>query len=348
MSYTQYTSCTSAEDHILFYKYIQTTARAAIPGGISALFVVAYGDPVCWVMVAEITFLAWVIAFCHWWLEDRLICLPTGGGQDRTAVGMVVSIETVAQKSFPDTFDTDLSINLLLLNTHPKVDQAHAQDSQPYGELIKEQENIANLSLPFTGTAATDEGTGIKSAVLHAEFEGAGIVDLLLASQVALGVAVAALIACLTLPPVVAVILWLLSWLIFTVGAIIGPTDTASSEDAGLPSIETNNTDGTGAHILGVMGHWIYDSGHNDWPENGGWNEIHPIKMAQKLGTWDGDWPKGIDATVANWENKVDEAGSPVTIESQKRPENQWQIHPLIDGCAPRPESPGGAPSSIE
>ena len=57
--------------------------------------------------------------------------------------------------------------------------------------------------------------SGICSAVLHAEFEGAGILDLLLASQIALGLAVAALIACLVLPPLVTAILAFLAFLAF-------------------------------------------------------------------------------------------------------------------------------------
>jgi hypothetical protein len=24
-----------------------------------------------------------------------------------------------------------------------------------------------------------------------------------------------------------------------------------------------------------------------------------------------------------------------VTLENQKQPENQWQVHPIIDGCQP-------------
>jgi len=35
------------------------------------------------------------------------------------------------------------------------------------------------------------------------------------------------------------------------------------------------------------------------------------------------------------WQNAVTDATSPVTLANQKLPQNQWQVHPLLDGCEP-------------
>jgi hypothetical protein len=84
-----------------------------------------------------------------------------------------------------------------------------------------------------------------------------------------------------------------------------------------------------GADILVVLGTWVYDSAHE------GWNEIHPIKHCQHIGRWGGSW--GIDAKLArdHWCEAVGSVSSGLTRDNQKRPENQWTIHPLIDGCRP-------------
>jgi hypothetical protein len=82
-----------------------------------------------------------------------------------------------------------------------------------------------------------------------------------------------------------------------------------------------------------VTGRWVYDAGHNN--QDLGWNEIHPVKKAAKLAVWDGDWPSDIGDIIAGWTEKVGEAGSPLTVASQGQPENQWEIHPVIDGCDP-------------
>ena len=70
-----------------------------------------------------------------------------------------------------------------------------------------------------------------------------------------------------------------------------------------------------------------------------GWNEIHPIKHCQRIGTWSGGW--NIDAKIArdHWCEAVGTVSSPLTRDNQQRPENQWTIHPVIDGCAPSDEN---------
>jgi hypothetical protein len=48
------------------------------------------------------------------------------------------------------------------------------------------------------------------------------------------------------------------------------------------------------------------------------------------------DWNK----LVQGWCDAVSAAGSPLTVANQQRPENQWTVHPLIDGCQPSDSPP--------
>ena len=73
-----------------------------------AALAIAEGEPWCALFAIEPP-MAGSCPFCEWWLYDRLICL----GGDRSAIGMLVTIEPVTGKSGLGEFDTDYSINLL-------------------------------------------------------------------------------------------------------------------------------------------------------------------------------------------------------------------------------------------
>jgi hypothetical protein len=329
MAYEHYTKCERASGHSSMNQYVQAFVYAGPFAAIGAL-IVAVVNPLCGLIVAEVSAALWGIAYCDWWLYHRLICL----GGDETAVGIVVSNEPPNKKTGFDAVDTDFSSNLLLASNTPGATQASVEGSSPYGKLVTEQDSIKNASLPWTASSAIDQGTGKESAVLHIEFEGAGVADAMIGFQVALGLSVAALIACLAdalVGTVVAVILAILALLAALIGLIAGLNDQGTPEDVGLPGIETNNSGGVGADILGVIGTWVYDAGHNN--EDKGWNELHPVKKAEKLATWNGAWPANTAEIIAGWTERVAEAGSPLTVAEQKKPQNQWEVHPLLDGC---------------
>ncbi len=115
--------------------------------------------------------------------------------------------------------------------------------------------------------------------------------------------------------------------------------------------------------VVVVQGRWTWDSGH------AGHMELHPVvavAIAQGVPMGGSD-PVGpvapdVEARVKDlqdrWCRLLDEAPPPVapptlhgappvpgaeltpdqqaTAVAQQRPENQWSVHPLIDGCAPR------------
>ncbi len=78
------------------------------------------------------------------------------------------------------------------------------------------------------------------------------------------------------------------------------------------------------------LGHWVYDSGHND--DGRGFNEIHPVTFAAK---WRKDFGGNVILLKKRWAGAVADARSQATLESQSLPQNQWHVHPMLDGCQP-------------
>src|SRR5437773_715379 len=115
MSYRQYTTCVEEQNHSSMNQYISATISGLLFGAAAAAMAAAAGMPWCMLIALEIGSMVWIIAYCEWWLRDRLICL--GGDQD--VVGLLVSIEPATGKDFPGNFDTDYSINLLPYPNRP-------------------------------------------------------------------------------------------------------------------------------------------------------------------------------------------------------------------------------------
>ncbi|HZN09926.1 MAG TPA: hypothetical protein VFB65_24230 [Pyrinomonadaceae bacterium] len=329
MAYIHHTRCVDIADYSSMNEFVNAFLQSLLSMGIGALLLIAIGMPWCIPFVLTVGGAMWIIAYCNWWLYGRLICL----GGDQTCIGMLVSVEPPGNKTFPDSLDTDFSINLLLATNPPKVDQATAEVSIPYGFLMKEQ--AATIVLPFDGYRATDL-TGKKSAVLHAEFEGSGVKIMLDGAQIGLWLAVASVAMCVAIPlpwgPIVAGILALLAWLAMLLGLVMGLNDEGNPADVdpSLATLHTNDPQtGEGADLLGVTGTWVYDTAHE------GWNEIHPIKLCEKIGTWQGNWPPDIDEIIEHWDTAVKDATSPQTQLEQTNPQQDWVVHPDVDGCGP-------------
>lgn len=346
MNYKQYTTCATSSGFFAKHQYISMTIQGLAAGGIALLLMAAAGRLECWYIAAEITVIMGILGYCHWWLEDRLICL----GGDRTAIGMLVSVEGALGKDFPGNWDTDYSINLLLASNPIGAGQATVQGSTPYGYLVSSQPPITDNGFKVAGYTKQEPVSQKTCEVLHCEFEGAGVYDFMLGTQIALGLAVVALIVCLGFPgPIgmaIAAILALLAFLASLLGGVIGNFDGASPADANpnLGALHTNSSSpggvGKGADLLVVYGTWVFDSAHS------GYNEIHPIKLCERIGTWDGDWPKDIQDQIDKWDAAIAQATAPLTIADQAKPENQWEVHPVIDGCDPAAE-PGGSEEPV-
>jgi hypothetical protein len=332
MPYNQYTSCDKASSFWKMNQYIQASIQAVVAGGLGALFVAAVGLPWCLLVVAEIMALMWLLGYCHWWLDHRLICLDG----DKVVIGMLASVEPPDKKSGFDALDTDYSINLLVAPNVPGAVRATIEASTPYGYLLAEHSDTKNRSLPFTGYVTKQIPPG---TLLHAEFEGAGVKDTLLGAQIGFGLAVVALIVCLGVPgpvgAIIAGVLAILALLAALLGLLFGLGDTASPSDVNpsLGELHQNDQKGLGADLLVVMGRWVYDSGHNNM--NQGWNEIHAIKVCERIGRWTGAWPTDLGDLEKKWERALRDATSPSTAAAQQSLETKWEVHPEIDGCRP-------------
>jgi hypothetical protein len=355
MPFNQYTTCIDAQFHNKTNQFIQATVAAT--ASVAALAVIpVFVAPWCLFFLIPVFAAIWLLVYCQWFLHDRLICLPTPadptcpGRTDQVAIGMVVDILDPNDNTFPDSIDTDYSFGMLLAPNMPgadtQADRTLVEKSLPYGYLMKQQPATMNIGVPFTSHQGTDKQTGLTSWVLHCEFEGAGVRDLMLAAAISLQLALAAFFACLLVPwPIglaIAILLALLSLLVDAIGAWVGQADHAHPSDE-------NPVLGSELHpgdILVVMGTWVYDSGHNysspfsSLSDGGGWNEIHPIKFCSPIANWEdskwkGEWPANIDELEAQWSTMLCDSKSTVTLENQKQPQNQWQVHPIIDGCQP-------------
>ncbi|MDQ3935546.1 MAG: hypothetical protein M3340_13040 [Actinomycetota bacterium] len=345
MAYVQHTKCESPSSHSQMNQYVQTFIYGGPFAAIMVLVIAAAGaGPLCMGIAAEVYAMLSLIAYCDWWLYHRLVCLPgSHEPTEKTAVGMLMSVEPPGEKDFPDNIDTDYSINLLLPPGQPGVSQAVAEASAPFGELIREHPDTAAEGLPWTAYDLQKD-----TAVLHVEFEGGGPKYTMIGAQVGLGISTAALIACLAnalIGTIIAVVLAILALLAALIGLLAGLGSEGSASDVGLPSL--NTSDGPNPDVLGVAGHWVYDSGHNNLDQ--GWNELHPCKVGEKLGTWTGDWgavdvngtPTPVDQLIDGWTAEVAAAADPLTVEEQGKPEHGWEMHPDVDGCEPSDEEDG-------
>lgn len=342
MDYRQYTQCVEASKHVKMNQYVRMSLIGGLSGVAMAAVAIASGNPLCALFAIPVATAATQLAYGAWWLNDRLICL----GGDKYAVGLLISVEPPEKKTGFDAIDTDYSINLLPYPNAIGTSKTDVEKSTPYGYLIAEQDATKNIGVPFTGELVQDKIEKKDCPVLHAEFEGGGVRIAFDAAGAALIISLAALIACMALPPpwngIVAGILAFLALLAQLFGALFGRNDKGKVSDVNpsLGALHPRENNGTLFDILGVYGTWVYDAGHNNQDE--GWNEIHPIKACNRITQWDGtgDWPSVAGQYVSTFESALIEANSPTTKTAQQRPENQWEVHPLIDGCQPRLEPP--------
>lgn len=322
MAYRQYTQCVPPKDHTGIAPTILAIVASAL--GAIGLATIAGALAVGAVALA-------IIAYCRWWLYDRLVCLSG----DRCAIGMLLTIEPPENKSGLDRFDTDYSINLLLA-PHRVGDSRTTIEGGLQGDLIKEQAATKDEGMDFAGYETRQWGNYPKTAVLHCEFEGGGVQTLYDGAKAALAVAAVGSAFCF-----IPIIGWIVCAIAGAVAAaILIAAIVAALNDKGNPAhvnpdlgeLHTNDATGLGADLLVVSGTWVYDSAHE------GWNEIHPIKHCQRIGRWTGSW--NVDAKIArdHWCEAVASASAPLTRDHQTGPENQWTLHPMVDGCAPSDE----------
>jgi hypothetical protein len=331
--YQSYTYCTSPGNFVALWKAELVTGT--LFAGLAALAGAFSGGPLA-ILVAVVGGYVMICHIFEFLLGGKMICL----GGDQCAVGRVVGIETADSKSFPENIDNDYSINLLLYPHEPGVDQATVENDGKQGFLIKEQDATKNIGMGFVGYEGGLYANRKKSAVLHCEIEGARIYNMYQAVKAAYPL-LAVGITLLAIPGVgwvagavvilIALLILLFTWLFSDDGSL----DDTDSNTGELHIEGDYQFDEDGYAVEGpykgdtifVLGRWVYDAGHD------GWNELHPIKHLQKVND-------GSPVNAPKWCEMVGETTSPLTVSNQKKKENQWTYHPLIDGCVPKENPP--------
>jgi len=330
LAYKQYTSCSSPLDHIKLtwgaYTYATLFIGLIVAGVANALSI--YTLPI----LIGVDLL--LIAFCIWWLYNRLVCLK----DEVCAIGVVQggTGKPNVDRLYTKAGDDDGTMNILLAPGPTDINQPKEMywNNPVQGFLVQENQAILSVGL---GYAQTDDLLHVKA--LHCEFEGSGIRDVLEWASAILVLLAAALAALLLGGPIISVILWILA-AIFTAAGLV--TTLFAPLDPGDPTDINQNLGTLGeGDIVVVKGNWIYDSLHV------GWNEIHAVHDCQIIGKIDQDsngnwiWPQGLgDPTsvqqlLDNWCDALTGAGTVQVNGSWNDPANNWVIHPLIDGCKP-------------
>jgi hypothetical protein len=351
--FPQWTQAVSAADWTSGNPFYKATAIAAGVTAALTVVVLSLAQPWCLIFVAEIAAFTWTVSFPKWWLYDRLIANPenqsatSGPPTDETVIGLLTSVEAIGG-SFPDNFDTDYCFDLLLENIKSSTPDTPTYDAAPYpgpyGYVMKEQLALWDLQQANAGgygmKSFTGHGSNLTTLVapcVHCEIEGKGMYDLLTSTTallVATSIAMAAALAIGEFWPWGAVLSALMALLAFLFGWAASndqanPSQITPPISGPLVSLATS-TPNQPADLLMVTGTWVYDTMHS------GWNELHPVKSWQRAGTWKGSWPSSIPPSVgATLVAMKKSAMSPSTKAAQLEPQNQWKLHPLVDGCTP-------------
>jgi hypothetical protein len=226
--------------------------------------------------------------------------------------------------------------------------------------LIVAQQSMASLGLGFGGQNIEQAdkpdplpaNSSSQYFLMHCEIEGPGMHDLLILLSVMAAVLVAAAFV-YAIPVVGPILSWIMIALALLAFLIGGPAIT--HDDASPPSVggwggsfnpyETASDPNGLVDLAYVFGRWVYDSLHAGAESN----ELHPVHYMIKIGcATQGDltkgiWPPDLGELQQKYDAEFGVINSPTTIEIQKLPENQWTVHPLLDGClgaTPYPDPP--------
>lgn len=190
-------------------------------------------------------------------------------------------------------------------------------------------------------------GTTGQSAQIHCEIEGSRINNSQTGSNVVLGIltTAAALAAAAATVPGIG---WLFALLILLLALIIaaavlagsafgsdnpnvnGGSSTDTQPNSGQEG-PTNTLNLNVGDFVVVVGRWVFDMWHCP---SAGSNEIHPVKQVYcptapiiqtNFCTTFCDLVKPL----------INNSTSTVVLTNQSLPENNWTVHPIIDGCRP-------------
>ena len=300
-------------------------------------------------VVLGVAFVAAVFDLCDYLHGGKLICL----GDNSCAIGRIMELIPVgSDKSGFEKMDDDFTFNILLSPHAPSETKNEQIISDPYqGKFIVEQSESRDLGQPYVGVSVTITNIyaalGVKTEVFHCEVKGCRVHDVCAVLKVmSFGAPVVAAICSIPIIGWIACLIAAAIWLAITAAAVAiawnathnGDINDVYDPAAGDLTAADPDT-GDGGDVVLVRGDWAYDEGHD------GWNEMHPVRSVQKLTDVIEPkfhaMPKADAALVNEFKKKVldpwcfyaGQADDPGVRGHQEEPENDWDIHPDIDGC---------------
>jgi hypothetical protein len=225
-------------------------------------------------------------------------------------------------------------------------------DSSLVGSAIVSAQSTSTPTVSGATNISVIPGTSLAAGpweqmLIHCEIEGRGMYDfrtLLYALCTVFSVAT----VCSFFPPIgtaIALILMLIALLVLLFG---GPVIQNEDAEPPNPSGSPQGGDGWGGYAYGdaplsnspvdlvyVLGRWVFDSLH----QPSGSNELHPVHYVVKVGTapmsglTTGDWGIDLGSMKTKYDDKYAAINAPDTVHIQSKPELQFSLHPLLDGC---------------
>jgi hypothetical protein len=365
MAYKEYTKCVKPADFSNFgFNMVGYIAHLSLLFGVvwATTAAILIGGPIAISIAIAITFEAIIVM--RWFLYGRLICLGDPGVC--SVIGIVVHHSASDPALTESRGDNDYNMNLLLAplspadyaDLRPEFRAPNEYWDPPQGHLLEKNQAVLNIGMGYPSNDSY-----LKT--LHIEFEGDGVYNLLQLAYVTM----AFLLAMLALwalgagigASIVALFVFILAFILPALGLTLWTPPGAPG--SGNP-IDVDDSFGNYAlnlkpgDVVVVRGQWVYDSGHN------GWNEIHPVRHGQVIGTLrkqddidDEQWrkrtwadfsyteanagspgfvlPDEFDRFQQHWCGALDDAKSANDDRSRDKPENDWGLHPFVDGCVP-------------
>ncbi len=300
-------------------------------------------------VVAGVVFIVAIFELCAFLSGGKLICL----GDNSCAIGRIMELIPVGEdKSGFEKMDDDFTFNILLSPHAPSETKNEQVTVDPYqGKFITKQSQSSDLGLGYRGVSVTVEDiyrdTGVKTECLHIEVKGCRVHDVCAVLKVmSFGAPVVAAICSIPLIGWLACLIAAAIWLGITAAAVAiawsathnGDINDVYDPAAGQLKAADPKT-GEGGDVVLCRGDWVYDAGHD------GWNEIQPVRSVQKLTDNIPEKFRGMSkadtALVEEFKTTVldpwcfyaGQVDDPDVKKGQSMPENDWHIHPDVDGC---------------
>ncbi|MBL0053872.1 MAG: hypothetical protein IPP29_21460 [Bacteroidetes bacterium] len=364
MAYKEFTRCVKPESFVDLAANFNGWRRLGFTG-VAEFILIAPLALFAGTLPVVIALVIQIIIFLDWWLNGRLICL--GGADDNCLIGAVKIKRKPAPKKKGGDDDATMDVYLADGPITSKVGDLFRPKEEffnaPQGDFLKPQASVTAIGRGY----AEDDGHYDRFAALHCEFEGAGIRNILSWAKATL----AFLLLALIVPPPFSYIVLALAFLISLLAILnnlldLGPFDT--NDFGNHLDVDPNMGELKPGHVVMLKGRWIYDSLHD------GWNEIHAIHACQIIGklgvvvneksseglTNEQIWGKvqitdaildasgtvisepefialdgaNLKPAIKLWCSAVKDAENAEEGGSRDDPKNDWQIHPLVDGCS--------------